>query len=81
MKFATELTKRMGVMPKANLVQPTEDVLVDTRGNIYITDKQWGLFVRATPAKASPHQQRSERRDHWRSYDNGCRQRKPGNRA
>ena len=23
----------------------TEDVLVDTRGNIYVTDKQWGLFV------------------------------------
>ena len=23
----------------------TEDVLVDTRGNIYITDKQWGVFV------------------------------------
>jgi hypothetical protein len=26
-------------------VTQTEDVLVDTRGNIYITDKQWGLFV------------------------------------
>jgi hypothetical protein len=23
----------------------TEDVLVDTHGNIYITDKQWGVFV------------------------------------
>ena len=23
----------------------TEDVLVDTRGNIYITDKQWGLWI------------------------------------
>ena len=23
----------------------TEDVLVDTRGNIYITDKQWGLYI------------------------------------
>jgi hypothetical protein len=27
------------------LVQQTEDVLVDTRGNIYITDRQWGLYV------------------------------------
>jgi len=37
--------RRIGVMPKTKLVQQTEDVLVDTRGNIYITDKQWGLFV------------------------------------
>lgn len=32
-------------MPQTKLVTQTEDVLVDTRGNIYITDKQWGLFV------------------------------------
>jgi hypothetical protein len=38
-------TKRVGPMPASKLVQQTEDVLVDTRGNIYITDKQWGLFV------------------------------------
>jgi hypothetical protein len=36
--------KRIGPLP-AKLVNQTEDVLVDTRGNIYITDKQWGLFV------------------------------------
>jgi hypothetical protein len=36
--------KRLGPLP-AKLVTQTEDVLVDTRGNIYITDKQWGLFV------------------------------------
>jgi hypothetical protein len=37
--------KRIGVMPKTKLVQQTKDVLVDRRGNFYITDKQWGLFV------------------------------------
>jgi hypothetical protein len=37
-------TKRVGPIP-ARLVTQTEDVLVDTRGNIYITDKQWGLWV------------------------------------
>jgi len=37
-------TKRIGPVP-AKLTTSTEDVLVDTRGNIYITDKQWGLFV------------------------------------
>ncbi len=36
--------KRLGPLP-AKLVNQTEDVLVDTRGNIYITDKQWGLFI------------------------------------
>lgn len=37
-------TKRIGPLP-AKLVNQTEDVLVDTRGNFYITDKQWGLFI------------------------------------
>jgi hypothetical protein len=27
------------------LVTQTEDVLVDTRGYIYMTDKQWGLWI------------------------------------
>jgi hypothetical protein len=36
--------KRFGPIP-AKLVTQTEDVLVDTRGNVYITDKQWGLWV------------------------------------
>jgi hypothetical protein len=26
-------------------VTQTEDVLVDTRGYIYVTDKQWGLWI------------------------------------
>ncbi|MFB3814163.1 MAG: LVIVD repeat-containing protein [Terriglobales bacterium] len=38
-------TKRLGPQPTTKLVTQTEDVLVDRRGNIYITDKQWGLFV------------------------------------
>ncbi len=36
--------KRLGPLP-AKLVNQTEDMLVDTRGNIYIADKQWGLFI------------------------------------
>jgi len=32
-------------IPIGKLVTQTEDVLVDTRGNIYITDKQWGLYI------------------------------------
>ena len=38
-------SKRIGPQPTTKLVTQTEDVLVDRRGNIYITDKQWGLFV------------------------------------
>lgn len=37
-------TKRIGPVP-AKLTTSTEDVIVDTRGYIYITDKQWGMFV------------------------------------
>ena len=33
-----------GPLPK-DVVTQTEDVLVDTRGNIYLTDKNWGLWV------------------------------------
>jgi len=36
---------RVGPIPTTKLVTQTEDVLVDRRGNIYITDKQWGLWV------------------------------------
>ena len=46
-------TKRIGPIP-AKLVSQTEDVLVDTRGNIYITDKQWGLFVLRYTGKGEP---------------------------
>jgi hypothetical protein len=45
---------RIGITPKTKLVQQTEDVLVDTRGNIYITDKQWGLFVFRYTGKGEP---------------------------
>ena len=38
-------TTRIGPVPSKTLVNQTEDVLVDARGNIYITDKQWGPFV------------------------------------
>jgi hypothetical protein len=46
-------TKRIGPIP-AKLVNQTEDVLVDTRGNIYITDKQWGLFVLRYTGQGEP---------------------------
>jgi hypothetical protein len=46
-------TKRIGPIP-ANLVTQTEDVLVDTRGNIYITDKQWGLFILRYTGQGEP---------------------------
>ena len=38
-------TLRRMPAPYDKLVSQTEDVLVDTRGNIYITNKQWGLFI------------------------------------
>jgi hypothetical protein len=38
-------TMRRMPAPYDKLVSQTEDVLVDTRGNIYITNKQWGLFI------------------------------------
>ena len=37
--------KRARRAPAARLVTQTEDVLVDTRGYIYVTDKQWGLSI------------------------------------
>ena len=37
--------ERRGVLPKTKLVGQTEDVLVDARGFIYITDKNHGLYV------------------------------------
>lgn len=36
---------RVGPMPKRTLVEQTEDVLVDARGYIYITNKQQGVWV------------------------------------
>jgi hypothetical protein len=37
-------SERAGALPR-DLVTQTEDVLVDTRGYIYVTDKQWGLWI------------------------------------
>ncbi len=37
--------KRFGRMPEDELVVQTEDVLVDKRGYIYITDKNMGIFI------------------------------------
>jgi hypothetical protein len=40
----TPTVRRMPA-PYDRLVSSTEDVLVDTRGNIYISNRQWGLFI------------------------------------
>jgi hypothetical protein len=36
---------RRGVLPLGRLVAQTEDVVVDARGFIYVTDKNLGLYV------------------------------------
>lgn len=36
--------ERRGLLPKT-LVTQTEDVLVDARGNVYLTDKNHGLHI------------------------------------
>ena len=46
--------KRYGPIPYDKLVNQTEDVLVDTRGNIYVTDKQWGLFILRYTGEGEP---------------------------
>jgi hypothetical protein len=40
-----EPTKRYGPMPVGKLVVQTEDVLVDKRGYIYLTDKNQGIWI------------------------------------
>jgi hypothetical protein len=40
-----EPTRRYGTLPARVLTSQTEDVLVDTRGYIYITDKNEGLWI------------------------------------
>jgi len=47
-------TKRYGPLPYDKLVSQTEDVLVDTRGNIYITDKNRGIFILRYTGKGEP---------------------------
>ena len=46
-------TKRLGPIP-VPLESQVEDVLVDTRGNIYITDKQWGLWILRYTGQGQP---------------------------
>jgi hypothetical protein len=40
--------------PYDKLVSQTEDVLVDARGNIFITNKQWGLFILKYTGQGEP---------------------------
>jgi hypothetical protein len=37
--------ERRGALPKTKLVGQSEDVLVDARGFIYVTDKNHGIYV------------------------------------
>lgn len=37
--------ERRGLLPKTALVTQSEDVLADARGNIFFTDKNWGLHA------------------------------------
>ncbi|WP_353374689.1 hypothetical protein [Mycobacterium sp.] len=47
-------TRRYGPMPQDELVTRSEDVVIDRRGYIYITDKNRGLeILRYTGAQAS----------------------------
>ncbi len=43
--IAPDPTKRYGPLPAGALVTDTEDVLVDTRGYIYITDRNQGIWI------------------------------------
>ena len=38
-------TERRGLLPASKLVAQTEDVVVDRRGNIFISDKNHGIYV------------------------------------
>jgi len=38
-------TRRYGPLPTSELVVQSEDVLVDRRGLIYLTDKNQGLWI------------------------------------
>ncbi len=40
--------------PHASPINWTEDVLVDTRGNIYITDDKWGVWILRATGPAEP---------------------------
>ena len=38
-------SQRLGPLPKSGLVTQSEDVLVDARGNIFVSDKNRGVVV------------------------------------
>ena len=38
-------TERLGLLPASKLVAQTEDVIVDSRGNIFISDKNLGIYA------------------------------------
>lgn len=38
-------TERRGLLPASKLVAQTEDVLVDKRGNIFVSDKNHGVYI------------------------------------
>ena len=40
-----DLAERRGLLPQTKLVAQTEDVLVDARGYIYISDKNHGIYI------------------------------------
>jgi hypothetical protein len=42
---APDPTERRGLLPATGLVTQSEDVLVDRRGNIFVTDKNHGIYV------------------------------------
>ena len=58
--------KRHGPLPTDKLVSQTEDVVVDTRGNIYISDKQWGVLFCATRVPGNQSRRRNEVLTHTR---------------
>lgn len=43
--IAPDPIERRGILPATGLVTQSEDVLVDRRGNIFITDKNHGIYV------------------------------------
>jgi hypothetical protein len=50
--LAPDQPVRRGPLPKTGLVTQSEDVVVDARGNIYVSDKNHGVYIlRHTPER------------------------------
>jgi hypothetical protein len=47
-------TKRYGPLPKGDLVVDSEDALIDTRGYIYVTDRNQGVWILRYTGKRGP---------------------------